>query len=488
MIAFPVRPRRTFPRRHGRGSILIVAMLISAVIALSLGSYIALSRSSLKLANRSFYNTGAMNIAETGIEEALWSFNQATAGVALATAWQGWDISDGVSAKRTFTDFTLSGNNQAAVKVYVDHYNPAASTQPIAVAQSTITLPNDARTLSKTIEVKLRRRSKFAMGLVAKNQITFNGNNASVDSWNSDPDNNPGTAAIPYSAGVKNDRGSVGSTSVAVGSVAINNADIWGFASVGSSSASALSVGTNGTIAAFGSPAGTVDTTRVATDFTANFDPVNDPAGGSTLGPIGATLGSAGVTATYRFGGTISSDLTIYGHVTLVLTALPGTNAINLTGGDGLTLAANSTLVIYTAADVKIAGARHHPPPHYRVAEQMTKFLRWYHTAAGTLHPVARAAAVHTRFVLIHPFIDGNGRTARLLLNLELLKSGYWPVVLPVEARLRYYEALDAAWDNEQPGDLTPITDLIAEYIEQGLGELVAFLNGVRVLVQYDSV
>ena len=356
MIAFPVRPRRTFPRRHGRGSILIVAMLISAVIALSLGSYIALSRSSLKLANRSFYNTGAMNIAETGIEEALWSFNQATAGVALATAWQGWDISDGVSAKRTFTDFTLSGNNQAAVKVYVDHYNPTASTQPIAVAQSTITLPNDARTLSKTIEVKLRRRSKFAMGLVAKNQITFNGNNASVDSWNSDPDNNPGTAAIPYSAGVKNDRGSVGSTSVAVGSVAINNADIWGFASVGSSSASALSVGTNGTIAAFGSPAGTVDTTRVATDFTANFDPVTDPAGGSTLGPIGATLGSAGVTATYRFGGTISSNLTIYGHVTLVLTALPGTNAINLTGGDGLTLAANSTLVIYTAADVKIAG------------------------------------------------------------------------------------------------------------------------------------
>ena len=64
MIAFPVRPRRTFPRRHSRGSILIVAMLISAVIALSLGSYIALSRSSLKLANRSFYNTGAMNIAE----------------------------------------------------------------------------------------------------------------------------------------------------------------------------------------------------------------------------------------------------------------------------------------------------------------------------------------------------------------------------------------------------------------------------------------
>ena len=135
----------------------------------------------------------------------------------------------------------------------------------------------------------------------------------------------------------------------------------------------------------------------------------------------------------------------------------------------------------YRTVDVKIAGARHDPPPHYRIAEQMAEFLDWYRHMAGSLHPVVRAAVVHTRLVLIHPFIDGNGRTARLLLNLELLKSGYWPVVLPVTARLRYYEALDAAWDNDQPGDLTPITDLIAEYVEQELGELVDFLNGVRI-------
>jgi Fic family protein len=135
----------------------------------------------------------------------------------------------------------------------------------------------------------------------------------------------------------------------------------------------------------------------------------------------------------------------------------------------------------YRTVDVKIAGARHDPPPHYRIAEQMADFLDWHRHMAGSLHPVVRAAVVHTRLVLIHPFIDGNGRTARLLLNLELLKSGYWPVVLPVTARLRYYEALDAAWDNDQPGDLTPITDLIAEYVEQELSELVDFLNGVRI-------
>jgi hypothetical protein len=350
------RSSASFPRHRERGSLLIVAMLLAAVIAISLGSYISLGQTSLKLANRSFYNNAAINIAETGIEEALWSFNQATAGVALSTAWQYWDRSDGVTAKRPFTDFTLAGGNTASVKVYVDNFDPSTSSQPIVVAESTITLANQTRTLSKTVEVRLRRRSKFAMGLVARNQITFNGNNASVDSWNSDPDNNPSTAAIAYSATVKNDRGSVGSTSVAVGSVAVNNADIWGFASVGSSSTTALSVGTNGTVAAFGNPPGTVDTTRVATDFTANFDDATNPAGGSTIGSIGATLGTAGTTATFRFGGTINSSLTIHGNVTLILTALPGTSAINLTGGDGLTLAANATLTIYTAANVKIAG------------------------------------------------------------------------------------------------------------------------------------
>ena len=141
----------------------------------------------------------------------------------------------------------------------------------------------------------------------------------------------------------------------------------------------------------------------------------------------------------------------------------------------------NTQAGCYRTVEVKIAGARHDPPPHYRVAEQMADFLGWHQHMAGSLHPVARAAAVHTRLVLIHPFIDGNGRTARLLLNLELLKSGYWPVVLPGEARLRYYEALDVAWDTDQSGDLMPITALIAEYLEQELDKLVAFLTGVRV-------
>lgn len=339
---------------------LIVAMLLSAIIAISLGSYIALSSNSLKLANRSFYNNASMNTAETGVEEGLWSFNQVAAGAALTTAWPSstWNTSDGVTAHATYTDFALSGNVTASVKVYVDHYNPSGSTQPKIVAQSTVTMPGEARTLSKTIEVTLRRRSKFAMGLVAKNQITFRGNTASVDSWNSLYDDTGALRATPvaYGAAYKKDHGSVGSTSVAVGSVAVNNADIWGFASVGGSSASGISVGNNGTIAAFGSSPGTVDTSRVATDFTANFDTISTPSTGTILTTMGATLGTAGTTATYLYNGMITGSLTISGNVTLVLTAPAGSDAVRMTGGDVLTVAPNSTLNIYTAADLKFTG------------------------------------------------------------------------------------------------------------------------------------
>jgi Tfp pilus assembly protein PilX len=358
-----VRARDARPRSE-RGAVLIVALLLSAIIAIALGSYLALSRNSLQLANRSFYNTAAMNIAETGVEEALWSFNQVATGSSVADAWTGWDTSDTVTAKRAFRDFTLSGTTEAYVKVYVTNYNPTGNDRPLVVSSATVTIPGESRTITKAIETTLRRRSKFAMGLVAKNQLTFNGTNASVDSWNSDPDNDLGasTPAIPYSVGVRKDNGSVGSTSVAVGSVAVNNADIWGFASVGSSGSSGISVGTNGTVAAFmtgGSPTptGTVDTTRIATDFTANFDPVNDPTIGTVIGAVGASLGTAGTTTTFRFNGQINSSLAIAGNVTLILTAGAGNTAIRLTGaGDGISIPAGSSLTVYTAADVTIAG------------------------------------------------------------------------------------------------------------------------------------
>src|SRR5687768_4673716 len=117
----------TTSRRGERGSVLLVAILFCALIAISLGSYVALNTHSLKMANRSFYLSEAMNMAESGLEEVIWSFNQTRDG--STTAWDGWDRSDGLSAKRTFTDFTLGANATGAVKVWVERFNPPTGTQ-----------------------------------------------------------------------------------------------------------------------------------------------------------------------------------------------------------------------------------------------------------------------------------------------------------------------------------------------------------------------
>lgn len=118
----------------------------------------------------------------------------------------------------------------------------------------------------------------------------------------------------------------------------------------------------------------------------------------------------------------------------------------------------------YRNHNVIIAGAEHRPPDFLQVQDLMAEFVAWYQSAALNLHPMERAARVHSELVKIHPFADGNGRTARLLMNLELLKAGFPAAVLPVNRRLEYYEALDTA---HCQGDYQPFLALISEVVSQ---------------------
>jgi len=86
------------------------------------------------------------------------------------------------------------------------------------------------------------------------------------------------------------------------------------------------------------------------------------------------------------------------------------------------------------------------------------------HKAESLSHPMLHAVRLHTDFVKIHPFVDGNGRTARLLLNLELLKGDYPAIVLPVQRRLEYYEAIDAAHID---GEMAPLIDLVTDFLRE---------------------
>lgn len=107
----------------------------------------------------------------------------------------------------------------------------------------------------------------------------------------------------------------------------------------------------------------------------------------------------------------------------------------------------------YRQQNVLISGATTNPLDHILLNDKMAQFIDWYNMEAHTLHPIERAAKVHADFVGIHPFIDGNGRTSRLLMNLELMKADYPPSVITVDNRLAYYEALDQwmAYSNSEP-------------------------------------
>jgi Fic family protein len=119
---------------------------------------------------------------------------------------------------------------------------------------------------------------------------------------------------------------------------------------------------------------------------------------------------------------------------------------------------------LYRTVNVLISGAQHKPPEAMLVPELMEKLVKWYQAEASNLHPVERAARIHADFVKIHPFVDGNGRTSRLLMNLELMKWGFPAAILPVSRRLEYYQALDTA---HCESDYTPFIELISQIVER---------------------
>lgn len=348
---------------------MIVALILSAVVAISLTSYIRLGVSSQRISNRALYNNAAMNLAENGLEEAMYSINKMVADDSYD--WGSWK-KDGTAADSDAWarfpangNYTFDQNTTGYVRVYVQNYKGV--TAPTIVTRATITMGGAASApIEKWIEVKLSKASKFANGLVAKDTILFKGNNATVDSWDSEMAG-PGTFT-PFSDAVKKDNGSVGSVSVSVDSILVQNADVWGYVSTNNSDDPTDNVGTNGSILGVGSTydpstwkTKTVDPTRVSTQFSANFDPVTTPAT-TALTTVGVgvhgTFGTA-TTITCKEISVAGKDniIEFRGDVTLIITAAEGSQAIQITGnGSGLKVAANSSLKIYTAGNIDLTG------------------------------------------------------------------------------------------------------------------------------------
>ena len=123
---------------------------------------------------------------------------------------------------------------------------------------------------------------------------------------------------------------------------------------------------------------------------------------------------------------------------------------------------------VYRRIPVRIMGAYHEPPQPYLVAPQMEQLVAEF--ANTKLHPIEAAALFHLKFEGIHPFIDGNGRTGRLILNFTLMQHGYPPINVKFADRKRYYEAFDS---NYRDGDAGAMVKMVAESMESELHQIL---------------
>lgn len=119
----------------------------------------------------------------------------------------------------------------------------------------------------------------------------------------------------------------------------------------------------------------------------------------------------------------------------------------------------------YRNVAVRILGAVHLPPNPGKIPDMMKEFLSWFYSKQHVLPIPVLAALVHYRFVYIHPFIDGNGRTARLLMNLVLIQNGFPPAVILNLDRKKYYRVLRKA----DQGNLEDFVNFVGRAIERSL-------------------
>jgi hypothetical protein len=331
-----------------RGSMLLTAMLFAVGIGVVLGSYLTLSRTSLKVAHRTFFANDAANLADAGVEEALYCFNLMAAGTAPATAWTGWTIST-TNAMRALPTFNRDQNAVGVVKIYVKGYD-GSDAAPYIVSQAVVTPFDGGAPVIRTMHLALRRYAGTAgRGLVALNGLTLF-NDTYADSYVSNPSASPTGPWLVYSADIADSNASV---VVLAGTVSIGSGQINGDLYLGAGVSAP--------------PAGTV-TGNITTNYSATFPfPTYPTAAGvsqsyNLASTIPATLPRAGDlpaadgryyyfcnnTSVRSFSVAANSNVTIVGTPTV---------GMPLTSATLITLPTTSSLHVYMTGAFTMTGA-----------------------------------------------------------------------------------------------------------------------------------
>ena len=129
---------------------------------------------------------------------------------------------------------------------------------------------------------------------------------------------------------------------------------------------------------------------------------------------------------------------------------------------------------VFRRIPIRIMGVYAEPAQPYMIEPKITELLASNEERKAMMNAIERIARFHLDFEGIHPFIDGNGRTGRLIMNLDLIRCGYPPITVKFTDRRKYYDAFDAFY---RDGDAGVMTDLIAGYVNERLDEYLKVLG-----------
>ncbi|MDB6126224.1 MAG: hypothetical protein JWM35_120 [Verrucomicrobia bacterium] len=365
---------RDLPRCE-RGSITLVTLCFAALLAIALASFLALCRSSYTYSTRQLQEVKARELAQTGLEEALWALNQNNWASSGTTCDKIWATS---GANKTITlDYTalgLGANGQVVLSVA--NYASAGPTWPTITSAATLTF-GDGRTLTKTLQATVAPAPLFGNAIASANSYVSFVSGGVVDSWNSDPDNDSSTPAVGYSfnaADPHNYAAVVAGNDDGTFGVVLNQAQVNGYVATFGKPISYSTSGTpNGMVKGPSTPAAVkVDPSRIGqsafipttSTFTIGSPPNSGPNWGGLLGNVlalvGSLLGAPSSAEIYR----VNGDLTIQGIILLSPNMIVDGRAMKLivdgnltiSGGGQIVIHPNASLEIFVAGDVTIGG------------------------------------------------------------------------------------------------------------------------------------
>lgn len=336
-----------------RGAALLAALCFTLVLALALGSYITACYRSLQMSNRNMNSGHSVELAETGMEEALWALHEASSNSTYT--WSGWTRS-GTTATKTLSGFTYDNNATGTASLTITNYNSTTGTRSITVTGTT-TL-SDGTTSSRTLTSTSTQAPLFVNAIAGTTGIVKFQAAGTVDSYDSsvnvDVLPTAGGQAAGYSAIV-----SSGSTTTSSNTVQMNNVQIKGYVATLSTGPS---YSTSGKLTGPSTSAGVnIDTTR---ENNSPYQPVFDVVTPSAPNPLSngsQTIGTAGATTPtyYYYSGNYylgtGSTLTVDGPVVIVISGYLWTDGTAATGGK-INVTSNGSLTIFLRGDMRIDG------------------------------------------------------------------------------------------------------------------------------------